>query len=143
MEYRLLTADDYDEIREIWSKTEGMGLRSLDDSRRGIERFLLRNPSASFIALDGEKAVGGILCGHDGRRGFIYHACVLPAYRGRGIGSRLTELACGALKREGICKCALVCFKSNKSGNRFWEKQGWEPRGDLNYYDLVLNPDNQ
>lgn len=143
MEYRLLTAEDYDAIRGIWDNTEGMGLRSLDDSRDGIKKFLLRNPSTSFIALDGEKAVGGILCGHDGRRGFIYHTCVLPEYRGKRIGSHLTELACNALKREGIHKCSLVCFQNNESGNRFWAAQGWERRTDLNYYNFVLNPDNE
>lgn len=143
MEYRLLTAEDYDTIRDIWNSTESMGLRNLDDSRRGIEKFLLRNPASSFIVLDGEKTVGCILCGHDGRRGFIYHTCVLPEYRGKGIGSHLTELACNALKREGIHKCALLCYKNNESGNRFWAAQGWECRTDLNYYNLVLNPNNE
>lgn len=143
MEYRLLTIEDYNAICDIWNNTEGMGLRNLDDSRRGIEKFLLRNPSSSFIALDGGKAVGGILCGHDGRRGFIYHTCVLSEYRERGVGSRLTELACEALKREGIHKCALLCYKNNEAGNRFWTGKGWERRTDLNYYDFVLNPNNE
>lgn len=45
MEYRLLTLDDYDEIFSLWSSIEGMGLRSLDDSRSGIDKFLRRNPA--------------------------------------------------------------------------------------------------
>ena len=44
------------------------------------------------IAVDGEKIVGVILCGHDGRRGIIQHACVSPDYRRFGIGKKLVDV---------------------------------------------------
>ena len=55
-------------------------MRSLDDSKEGVQRFLQRNPSTSVVAVvkeeNKEKIVGAILCGHDGRRGCFYHVCV-------------------------------------------------------------------
>ena len=141
--YRILLPTDYDEVSALWNSIDGMGLRSLDDSREGIEKYLARNPATSFIAEEGKKAIGCILCGHDGRRGYIYHACVLPEYRGKGIGAHLVSLACSALKSEGITKCALVCFASNETGSSFWRSQSWEHRTDLNYFNLTLNENNK
>ncbi len=140
--YRVLTAADYDKISELWKNTDGMGLRSLDDSREGIERYLARNPNTSFAAEDGGRIAGCILCGHDGRRGYIYHTCVTPEYRGRGIGKALVAHALSALKSEGINKAALVCFSDNDCGNGFWRSLQWELRRDLNYYNISLNDDN-
>ena len=82
--------------------------------------------------------VGVILCGHDGRRGIIQHACVSPDYRRYGIGSKLVELALEALKDEGINKVLLVAFKKNEGGNAFWESQGFTLREDLNYRNKAL-----
>ena len=52
MQLRLLTMDDYNSIYALWSSTPGMGLRTLDDSNEGIERFLKRNPTTCFAALN-------------------------------------------------------------------------------------------
>ena len=143
IKYRTLLPTDYDAVSALWSSIDGMGLRSLDDSREGIEKYLARNPSTSFIATNGDKAIGSILCGHDGRRGYIYHTCLLPEYRGNGIGTQLVNLACNALKSEGINKCALVCFASNEAGNRFWKSKKWKHRTDINYFDFSLNENNK
>ena len=53
-------------------KIHGFGIRSVDDSKEGVERFLKRNPTTSVVAVEDDKIVGAILCGHDGRRGCIY-----------------------------------------------------------------------
>lgn len=47
-----------------------------------------------------------------------------------------------AMRREKITKLALVCFKTNESGNSFWRKLGWDKRDDLNYYTLSIQEDN-
>ncbi len=142
LNYRKIVIEDYDALFTLWKSIAGMGLRSLDDSREGIAKFLRRNPETSFCAVDGERLVGCILCGNDGRRGFIYHACVHPDYRKIGVGKQLVELALAALKKEGINKCALVCFSSNELGNDFWHSLGWEQRTDLNYFDTLINENN-
>jgi ribosomal protein S18 acetylase RimI-like enzyme len=137
-----MTINDYDSVYSLWNSTPGMGMRSLDDSREGIERFLLRNPTTCFVAMDCETTVGVILCGHDGRRGYIYHTAVLPEKRGQGIAHALVNSAINALKREGIHKVALVVFQNNDLGNGFWEHIGFIHRDDLVYRNLSLNEGN-
>lgn len=139
---RVMTAEDYDEIYALWQKISGFGIRSVDDSREGIERFLLRNPSTSVVAAEDGKIVGAILCGHDGRRGCLYHVCVDPAYRMRGIGKSMVVFAMEALKKEKINKVSLIAFTKNDIGNAFWKEIGWTKREDLNYYDFTLNEEN-
>jgi len=137
IKYRLMTIDDYQQAYDLWILC-GNGLNNKDDSREGIDKYLKRNPKTSFVATCDNIVVGVILCGHDGRRGIIQHACVSPDYRRYGIGSKLVELALEALKAEGINKVLLVAFKKNEGGNAFWEAQGFTLREDLNYRNKAL-----
>ncbi len=139
---RIMTMDDYDAVYKLWKKIHGFGIRSIDDSREGIERFIKRNPNTSIVAeLDGI-IVGSILCGHDGRRGCFYHVCVDENYRRRGIGKAMVVHAMEELKKEKINKVSLIAFTKNDVGNAFWNQIGWTKREDLNYYDFTLNEEN-
>lgn len=142
MQIRLLSIEDYDEVYQLWTNTKGMGMRSLDDSYEGIEKFLKRNPTTNFIAQVRNKIVGVILCGHDGRRGYIYHTAVNPDYRRNGIGQNLVNAALKALKKEEINKVALVVFSSNDLGNKFWQSLRFQERDDLIYRNLSINASN-
>ena len=102
--------EEYDGIYQLWRSCSGMGLNDLDDSREGMEAFLKRNPTTCFSAWEDGKIVGSILCGYDGRRGYLYHTAVLPDYRGRGIGTELVQAALKGLEEAGIYKAALWCF---------------------------------
>jgi len=137
IEYRLLNINDYSQAYGLWLLC-GNGLNDKDDSLEGIDKYLKRNPSTSFVAVCEGKVVGVILCGHDGRRGIIQHACVSPDYRRCGVGKKLVDLALEALKNEGINKVLLVAFKKNEGGNAFWESQGFTLREDLNYRNKAL-----
>ena len=139
---RVMTIEDYDQVRALWMKIKGFGIRSVDDSREGVERFLKRNPETSVVAEEDGKIVGAILCGHDGRRGCLYHVCVDEQYRMRGIGKAMVVFAMEALKREQINKVSLIAFTKNDVGNAFWNEIGWTKRKDLNYYDFTLNEEN-
>jgi N-acetylglutamate synthase len=140
---REMIISDYEEANELWLNTPGMGLRSLDDSKQGIEKFLKRNPTTNFVALNKNNQIKGIiLCGHDGRRGYIYHTAVDKKYQQNGIGKSLVNTALEALKAEGINKVALVVFKNNDSGNKFWNVMGFEERNDLYYCNKGLNQKN-
>lgn len=139
---RVMTVEDYDGVKALWMKIKGFGIRSIDDSREGVERFIKRNPTTSVVAVEDGKIVGSILCGHDGRRGCLYHVCVDEAYRMRGIGKAMVVMAMEALKEEGINKVSLIAFTQNDIGNAFWKEIGWTKREDLNYYDFTLNEAN-
>jgi len=142
MKIRVMNISDYESVYRVWMNTAGVGMRSIDDSRAGIEKFLKRNPTTNFVAEIDGKIIGVTLSGHDGRRGYIYHTAVTPECRGSGIGKALVQAVCEAMAEEGINKVALVVFKANDLGNAFWKSQGWEQRLDLNYYNLSLNEKN-
>ncbi|WP_277934927.1 GNAT family N-acetyltransferase [Parablautia intestinalis] len=142
MEIRSMMIDDYDGVYALWMSIKGFALRSLDDSREGVERFLKRNPGNSVVAIEDGKIVGSILCGHDGRRGCLYHVCVHEAYRMRGIGKSMVVYCMKELEKEQISKVSLIAFTVNDIGNAFWKEIGWTRREDLNYYDFVLNKKN-
>lgn len=137
-----MTIEDYDKVYALWKQIHGFGIRSVDDSREGIERFLKRNPTTSVVAEEDGKIVGAILCGHDGRRGCLYHVCVDECYRRRGIGKSMVVFSMDALKKEKINKVSLIAFTKNDIGNAFWNEIGWVQRLDLNYYDFTLNEEN-
>ncbi len=229
---RAMNIDDYDDVATLWSHIEGFYIRSVDDSRAGIKRFLERNPNLSVVAElvessiqyaessknfamesklkssgqvceDGkcyepkshkqgkqsaeviemrnrgfqdlgegahlnvrnrspkrrihdlslndnaqqndkqaQKIVGSILCGHDGRYGSIYHACVHRDFRLRGIGKAMVAYALEGFRRENITSIALIAFSENLVGNAFWKTQGWDLRANANRYELSLNTQN-
>lgn len=134
----IMTINDYEELRQLWIDTPGMGLNEIDDTKEGIAKYIKRNPNTCFIAREGEELIGGILSGHDGRRGYIYHTAVIKENRGKGIGSMLLEHALEALKEEGITKVALLAFEDNEIGNAFWEGKGFIARRDVAYRNKVL-----
>ncbi|HPR77475.1 MAG TPA: GNAT family N-acetyltransferase, partial [Candidatus Limiplasma sp.] len=82
MQIRLMTLNDYDAAIFLWKSTAGIGISDRDDSRDRIARYLARNPSTCFVAEENGRLIGTVLAGHDGRRGFIYHAAVAHFARG-------------------------------------------------------------
>lgn len=139
---RLMTIDDYEQVYALWMRIKGFAIRSIDDSKEGIAKFLRRNPTTSVVAIEDERVVGAILCGHDGRRGCLYHVCVDPDYRRRGIGKAMVGFCLDALRAEGINSVTLIAFTQNDIGNSFWHHVGWAEREDLNNYDFNLNAEN-
>lgn len=139
---RPMVIEDYENVYQLWLGISGLGIRSMDDSREGIEKFLKRNPGCSVVAEEDGKIVGAILSGHDGRRGCFYHVCVHEACRNRGIAKSMVREAVEILKKEGINKINIIAFKKNRLGNGFWTSLGWTLREDLNYYDMALNEEN-
>lgn len=134
--------EDYSQVYELWLRIHGFGIRSIDDSKENILRFLRRNPTTTIVAETDGKIVGTLLCGHDGRRGCFYHVCVDEAYRNHGYATRMAQMALDALKEEGINKVNLMAFVTNDIGNKFWKDKGWTLRDDVNIYEYNLNQEN-
>lgn len=125
------TIELYGAIHALWQKCEGVGLHEDCDSREGIRSYLEKNPGMSFVALDGDAVVGAVLCGHDGRRGYIHHLVVHPAKRRQGIGWALAEKCLSSLRARGIRKCHIFIFNDNTDGIAFWKSIGWTQRSDI------------
>lgn len=139
---REMRIEDYDKVCNLWHSIHGFGIRSIDDSRDGIDVFIKRNPSTSVVAEHKGEIVGTILCGNDGRYGYLYHVCVKEEFRKHGIGKAMVVEVMKALEREHISKIALIAFTTNDIGNTFWKQLGWTKRDDVNYYDFTLNTNN-
>jgi ribosomal protein S18 acetylase RimI-like enzyme len=124
------TMVDYDEVIALWQSSPGVGLSDVD-SPEGIAAYLARNPGLSFVArLDGQLA-GAVLCGTDGRRGYLHHLAVASQYRRQGIGEILVERCLSGLKAQGYQQCHIFVYGGNAEGQAFWERVGWKLRTDL------------
>jgi N-acetylglutamate synthase len=135
----LMSIADYDEVFALWRSAAGIGLGE-SDTRRAIAGFLKRNPGMSFVARrDGELA-GAVLCGDDGRRGYLHHLAVAWRYRRNGLGRKLVAACLGALKQRGILKCNIFLYADNTAGKRFWKKNGWMTRPDILLMQSNLAP---
>lgn len=133
---RVMTMDDYDAVIDLMSKTPGISLRDAD-SRESTARYLQRNPDMSFVAqVDGELCAC-VMCGHDGRRGYLQHLLVLPRYRRQGIAQALVERCLSSLESLGILKCHLDVFKTNEAAAVYWQSQGWQLRTDIDRYSFI------
>ena len=135
---RLMTLDDYDAVHALWSSLPGVGLREHEDSREGIAYYLRRNPASCFVAEEKNNIIGAVLCGNDGRRGYINHLAVSLGHRNRGIGRALVDACRAAMRAEGIRVCSFVVFRENQTGNVFWDALGATPRDELRYYNLPV-----
>ncbi|MFO7177317.1 MAG: GNAT family N-acetyltransferase [Pseudomonadota bacterium] len=141
LEIRTFRIEDYEQAFRLWSSTEGVALSDAD-SRDGIERFLVRNPELSFVALDAGSVVATLLCGHDGRRGWIHHLVVARAYRERGLARALVQRALASLRDAHIDKCHLLVFRDNDPGQAFWRRVGAQERVELKMFSLRVPNDD-
>ena len=133
-----LTMRDYDDAVALWQRSQGVSLRGAD-SRDAIDRYLRRNPGLSLVARDEGALVGAVLCGHDGRRGYVHHLAVDEAHRGRGIGRALAERCLAGLRSLGIEKCHLFVVRDNADARGFWRRAGWEERTDVQLMSRTMS----
>lgn len=138
---RTMTIDDYDAVMDLMKNTPGVSIRDAD-SRESTSRYLQRNPGMSFVAEVDATLVGCVMCGHDGRRGYLQHMLVLENYRRQGIAKTLVERCLVSLESQGILKCHLDVFKSNHGAAEYWRGQGWQLRIDIDRYSFV-RPGNE
>lgn len=122
---RELLVSDYPLIAKLWEEADGVEITE-GDSPEEIGRYLSRNPGLSRVALDGAKVAGAVLCGHDGRRGFIYHLAVAPTYRGCGIAKLLVGQCMAGLRAAGIARAIILVAADNPGGRAFWLRNEWE-----------------
>lgn len=137
-----MTPEDITGVIQLWESTPGLVMHTAD-SPESIERYLERNVGLSFVARVNQQVVGAVLCGTDGRRGYLQHLVVEPAFRRQGIGRALVERCKTALSRENIEKCHLFVLPGNTVAQRFWNQVGWTVREDLIMMSATLNDENR
>jgi putative acetyltransferase len=130
---------DHGEALALWRASEGIGL-SAADSLAGVEAFLEHNDGLSFVARRDGQLVGAVLCGTDGRRGYLHHLAVAPSERRRGTGRALAERCIQELRRRGIAKCHLFVLSGNAAALEFWAAAGWVRREDIVVMSRAIPP---
>ena len=130
--------EDYDAVVALWRRTEGVGLNE-SDTRRAIAAYLRRNPRFSFIAEKDGRIIGAVLCGHDGRRGYLHHLAVSKRHWRRGVGRQLVNACLAKLRKAGIQKCNIFIYANNAAGMKFWSHTGWKLRTELRLMQIRLD----
>ena len=122
---REFVLSDYDRAVALWSEIDSVEICE-GDSREEVAEYLKRNPGLSRVAEADGKIVGAVMCGHDGRRGWIYHLAVARAYRGRGVGKMLLDDCVRGLREAGLKRAIILVEGENAAGQKFWLREGWE-----------------
>jgi ribosomal protein S18 acetylase RimI-like enzyme len=128
------------DVINLWENTEGISLHENgEDNISGIITFINRNPGLSFIVKNMEnEIVGTLLCGHDGRRGYIHHLAVDNKYRKMGIANEMLNKSLEKLKLLDIKKVALFVLKDNINAQLFYEHNRWKKEDIVDVYSKIL-----
>lgn len=130
-----MVIEHYEDVLHLMQETPGITVKDAD-SREATERYLLRNPGLSFVAIDNKKIIGCVMCGHDGRRGYLQHLIVATNYRNKGIGSSLIEKCLSKLEELGIFKTHIDVLVNNNIASQYWSNRGWVKRTDICRYSF-------
>ena len=99
--------------------------------------FILRE-ILSFVAVCGSEIAGAVMCGHDGRRGYLNHLGVSPRYRRKGIAKQLLSNVEKGLTKVGIKKEALFVLCDNTSAQEFYKHLGRNEETIVRVYVKVI-----
>lgn len=134
---RAFETADLEAVRGLWATSEGLGVGP-GDSAEAIGRYLVRNPGLSLVAVDEATIVASVLCGHDGRRGYIYRLAVAREYRREGLAAELVRRCLSGLKSAGIERCLALVQDDNAGARTFWGAVGGRFRTDLVAFSIDL-----
>lgn len=131
---RAMEDSDLDDALKLWRISFNAGFSTNFDTKETLIKHFNRNPGLSSVACSryGEM-VGALLCGHDGRRGSIYHTAVYSEYRNKGIGRRMEQRSLDKLKEVGITSGFLFININNPGSEEFWNSIGWTTISDIRY----------
>jgi ribosomal protein S18 acetylase RimI-like enzyme len=126
---------DYDELVNFWDATE-LGRPERGDNKEAIEETI--RLGGALLIME-EKATGRITgtswLTYDGRRVFLHHFGILPAYQGRGLANELLVASFGFVRKNGH-QVKLEVHSSNFKAINLYRKYGFEPLSDYEVYIL-------
>lgn len=123
MKLRRFTIKDYDEVHALWVES-GLEIRP-GDSKRDVRLKLKRDPELFLVAVEGGRIVGAAMGAWDGRRGWIYHLGVLPAFQRKGVASAMVSEIEKRMARKGVLKVNATVYEWNEKSRRFFGRAGY------------------
>ncbi len=136
-----MAPEHFEEVIQLWDATDGVMLTDTD-TPTGLTSYLTRNPELSYVAVTNDRIIGAVLCGHDGRRGYLHHLSIIPEFRSQGIGRQLVAACLDSLKSTGIKRCNLFVFTDNEPGKEFWLKDNWFEWSEIRMMQRVILDDS-
>lgn len=136
-----MTPVDLPDVLAFWATIDGVGLNE-SDTLDNLDAYLVRNVGLSLVVRDAGRIIGAVLCGHDGRRGYLHHLAVAQAHRRQQIGTAIVDRCLSSLAMLGIQKCNIFVYANNDDGAAFWQKTGWHDRGDLKIMQRQIRGDS-
>lgn len=125
----------YDEVIQLW-KNAGISVGS-SDSKEELEKMLNRNPDLFLIGKIKDQIIVVVMGGFDGRRGYVHHLAVDPAYQRKGYGTKMMTKLNEIFLQKGIHKIHLFVERRNKEVVDFYSSLGWEIREDLTMMSYI------
>lgn len=90
-----------------------------------INAKLSFQPELFFVAVQDDEVIGTVMCGYDGRRGWIYSLVVDPKHRRKGFGITLMKRAEESLISLGCVKINLQIRSTNSEVQKFYVALGY------------------
>lgn len=129
---------DYESVLNLWKSIE-KGIRiGRSDAAAEIQKKIQRDPDLFLIAEVGEKIIGSVIGGFDGRRGLIYHLAISREFRGRGVGTQLMAEVESRLRAKGCLKCYLLVTTDNDEAMQYYENHDWQHMDTVRLYGKEL-----
>ena len=114
-------------VVDLWKKC-GL-IVPQNDPVEDIQKKLEFQPDLFFVGLLDSRAVGSIMVGYEGHRGWINYLAVAPECQKRGYGRMLVQRATHELKKRGCLKVNLQVRRSNSSAIEFYKHLGFKEDG--------------
>jgi ribosomal protein S18 acetylase RimI-like enzyme len=131
--------DDLDDARALWQRT-GMWLRPSDGPEQ-MALLLERCPDLQLVARDTQGTlIGTAMGGWDGRRGYVYHLAVEPAWQRRGVAGALMDELEARLRAKGALKAKLQILVDNDVSRAFFRARGYLLEDDCEPWGKELVP---
>lgn len=126
---RLYRASDFHEVQELWNQT-GLGGSQRGDNHDVIERTIIAG--GKFFILEKSETkeiIGTSWITNDGRRLYLHHFGIKPAFQGNGL-SKLLLKETFDFTREQNLQIKLEVHNDNTIARQLYERSGFKYLGD-------------
>ena len=135
--------EDYEFVYEVKKNAykkyveECWGAWVEEDQRKYFEKFITMVKSNAFIIINGDNKIGfyngGVL---ENGKYEIGNICIIPEYRGKGIGTKILKDKLEENKDRDI---EIQYFKHNPVG-KLYERLGFVANGETEFHNQMMKP---
>jgi len=120
---------DFAAVSKLWRRA---GLENRPgDGKEDVRIKLKRDSDLFLVAEERSRIVGVVMGAWDGRRGWVYHLAVDPAFRRRGIATKMLLEVERRMSKNGVPRVHSLVFARNTPSLSLFESLGYERQNDL------------